>query len=257
MHRKTIRGELWEKQANTLPACVDCHQPHKVRNVFYSQGMADADCMRCHANASLKSADGRSMLVRVAEVAGSRHVKVACSQCHSEVNASRVRPCETITHAVDCTACHAEVGQQYQRSTHGQMHAKGDATLRSARTATARTTFWASIIRNRSPSRPTCPIFAPSATAKARRLLCSIPGRSTQIIPRYNESIHGKGLLKSGLTVTATCTSCHTAHRELPASDPESTVNPRNLPATCGNCHHGIEEQFVQSIHSSRGNQDR
>ncbi len=56
VHRKTIRGELWEKQANTLPACVDCHQPHKVRNVFYSQGMADADCMRCHANASLKSA---------------------------------------------------------------------------------------------------------------------------------------------------------------------------------------------------------
>src|ERR1022692_4945098 len=125
VHRKTIRGELWEKQANSLPACVDCHQPHKIRNVFYSQGMADADCMRCHANASLKSLDGRSMLVRVSEVAGSRHLKVACSQCHSEVNASRVRPCETITHPVDCTSCHAEVGQQYQLSTHGQMHAKG------------------------------------------------------------------------------------------------------------------------------------
>ncbi len=76
-------------------------------------------------------------------------------------------------------------------------------------------------------------------------------GVEHQIIPRYTESIHGKGLLKSGLTVTATCTSCHTAHQELPASDPESTVNPRNLPSTCGNCHHGIEEQFVQSIHSS------
>ena len=31
---KVIRGELWEKQANALPACVDCHQPHKVRKVF-------------------------------------------------------------------------------------------------------------------------------------------------------------------------------------------------------------------------------
>ncbi len=75
VHRKIIRGELWEKQANSLPACVDCHQPHKVRNVFYSQGMADADCMRCHANASLKSADGRAMLVRVSEVADSRHAE--------------------------------------------------------------------------------------------------------------------------------------------------------------------------------------
>ncbi|MGZ4835068.1 MAG: cytochrome c3 family protein, partial [Terriglobales bacterium] len=40
------------------------------------------------------------------------------------------------------------------------------------------------------------------------------------------------------------------AHRELPKSDPESTVNPANLPATCGQCHHGIQEQFVNSVHS-------
>src|ERR1035437_8347968 len=86
VHRKIIRGELWEKQANALPACVDCHQPHKIRNVFYSQGMADADCMRCHADANLKAKDGRSMLVNVADLASSRHEdvkKIACSQCHS------------------------------------------------------------------------------------------------------------------------------------------------------------------------------
>ncbi len=51
MHRKVIKGELWEKQAHVLPACVDCHQPHKVRKVFYDQGMADADCLRCHGRA--------------------------------------------------------------------------------------------------------------------------------------------------------------------------------------------------------------
>ena len=60
VHRKVIRGELWEKQANVLPACVDCHQPHKVRKVFYAQGMADADCLRCHADPGLKARDGRS-----------------------------------------------------------------------------------------------------------------------------------------------------------------------------------------------------
>jgi len=33
-------------------------------------------------------------------------------------------------------------------------------------------------------------------------------------------------LLKSGLTVTATCTDCHTAHKELPHTNPDlaSTV---------------------------------
>ncbi len=251
VHRKTIRGELWEKQANTLPACVDCHQPHKVRNVFYSQGMADADCMRCHGDERLRSADGRSMLVRVAEVASSRHVKVACSQCHSEVNASKVRPCETITHPVDCTACHAEVGQQYQRSTHGQMHAKGDVNAPFCKDCHGSH----HVLGKHNPESLTFPTNVPDLCAKCHRegekAALLYTGTEHRIIPRYQESIHGKGLLKSGLTVTATCTSCHTAHRELPASDPESTVNPKNLPGTCGNCHHGIEEQFVQSIHSS------
>ena len=48
VHRKVIKGELWEKEAHVLPACIDCHQPHKVRKVFYTQGMADADCLKCH-----------------------------------------------------------------------------------------------------------------------------------------------------------------------------------------------------------------
>src|SRR5208337_2012955 len=165
------------------PACVDCHQPHKVRNVFYSQGMADADCMRCHANASLKSANGRSMLVRVDEVAGSRHVKVACSQCHSEVNASHVRPCETITHPVDCTACHAEVGQQYQLSTHGQMHAKGDPNAPFCKDCHGSH----HVLGKHNPESLTfatnVPIFAPNATARVRRLLCFIPVRSTRSPP--------------------------------------------------------------------------
>jgi DnaJ-class molecular chaperone len=76
-------------------------------------------------------------------------------------------------------------------------------------------------------------------------------GSQHDIIEHYTESIHGKGLMKSGLTVTAMCTSCHTAHGVLPKDDPTSSVNRRNIPATCGRCHHGIQEQFQQSIHSA------
>ena len=48
------------------------------------------------------------------------------------------------------------------------------------------------------------------------------------VVESYEMSIHGKGLLESGLVVTATCANCHTAHRALPASDPASSVNPAN-----------------------------
>jgi hypothetical protein len=251
VHRKTIRGELWEKKAHVLPVCVDCHQPHKIRNLFYPQGMADADCLHCHADQHLRSEDGRSVFVRASDVAGSRHAKVACSQCHSEVNASRVRPCETITRPVDCTQCHAEAGLQYQRSTHGQLAARSDPNGPSCKEChgTHR------VLGRQDPNSPSFPINVPELCGR-----CHQPGHKAalrytgvehQIISRYEESIHGKGLLKSGLTVTATCTNCHTAHRELPASDPDSTVNPKNVPSTCGQCHHGIQEQFVNSVHSA------
>ncbi len=251
VHRKVIRGELWEKQANTLPACFDCHQPHKVRNVLYPQGMADADCMRCHANERLKASDGRSMFVRASEVAGSQHAKVACSQCHSEVNAARLRPCETITHKVDCTACHEAIGEEYAGSTHGQLHAKGNPNAPYCKDCHGSH----HVMGKHNPQSLTFPTNVPDLCARCHRegqkAALIYTGEEHRIIPRYEESIHGKGLLKSGLTVTATCTSCHTAHHELPASDPASTVNPKNVPATCGTCHHGIEEQFVQSVHSA------
>ena len=64
VHRKVIKGELWEKEAHVLPACVDCHQPHKVRKVFYDQGMADRDCLRCHARTDIKASQGRPLAAR-------------------------------------------------------------------------------------------------------------------------------------------------------------------------------------------------
>jgi len=251
VHRKTIRGELWEKEAHVLPACVDCHQPHKIRNVFYAQGMADADCMRCHGNHQLKASDGRNLLVQVDDVAGSRHAKVACSQCHSEVNASRVRPCETITHPVDCSRCHEEVGQQYQRSKHGQLLAAGDKNAPTCKECHGTH----HILGKHDPVSVSFSTNVPTLCGRCHRegekAAVRYAGRQHEIIQHYTESIHGKGLLKSGLTVTATCTNCHTAHLVLPRTDPDSTVNPKNVPATCGACHHGIQEQFVESVHSA------
>jgi uncharacterized protein with PIN domain len=250
VHRKTIKGELWEKEANVLPACVDCHQPHKVRNVYYTQGMADKDCMRCHSNEHLKASDGRPLFVRTAEIAESRHVKVACSQCHSDVNASRVRPCETITQKVDCSRCHEAIGQQFGRSKHGQLIAQQNPTAPSCKEChgTHR------VLGRYDPQSLTFATNVPDLCARCHRegqkAAVRYTGRQHEIIQHYTESIHGKGLLKSGLTVTATCTSCHTAHGILPRSDPESSVNPKNVPETCGRCHHGIQEQFVRSVHS-------
>jgi hypothetical protein len=253
VHRKIIRGELWEKEAHTLPACVDCHQPHKARKVFYDQGMSDSDCLRCHERTDIVSSnDGRSLQVNADELKQSRHAKTACSQCHSQVNVSHRRPCETITRKVECSSCHAEVGQQYLKSTHGQLFTKSDANA----PACIECHGTHHILGKRDPQSVTFPTNVPNLCARCHRegnkAAVRYTGMQHEIIERYTESIHGKGLLKSGLTVTAMCTDCHTAHGELPKENPESSVNPINVPATCGRCHHGIQEQFLTSVHTTK-----
>jgi cytochrome b subunit of formate dehydrogenase len=257
VHQQVIRGELWEKQPHVIPACVDCHEPHKVRKVFYTQGMSDRDCQRCHADPSLRIVRGNrtvSLYVNQQELLRSRHSRIACVQCHTGARPGRGRPCETIAPKVDCSVCHEQQVAQYRESTHGQLVAKGspDAPECSDCHGTHGTAG-----RNESNS-PTFARNVPGLCAKCHRAGQSAAkrynGKEILAVEHYMESIHGKGLIESGLTVTANCADCHTAHRELPSRDPRSSVNRKNVARTCGNCHRGITELFDDSIHSPKVN---
>jgi cytochrome b subunit of formate dehydrogenase/uncharacterized protein with PIN domain len=255
VHRKVIRGELWEKQAHLIPACVDCHEPHKVRKVFYSQGMADQDCQRCHGNPELKVVrDGKTvpLYVNHGEIDGSRHKKVACVQCHTGGTPSEARPCRTVAPKVDCSICHADQVTQYRQSTHGELTAKGspDAPECSDCHGTH------GILGRTESNSATFSRNVPNLCAKCHRAgqkAALRNGKAEHVVEHYRESIHGKGLLESGLTVTANCADCHSAHLELPAKDPRSSVNRKNIAKTCAKCHRGIYEVFVTSVHAPEG----
>jgi len=252
VHRKIIKGELWEKQSHVLPACVDCHQPHKIRRVFYAQGLADQDCLNCHEKRDLKSGvDGHSLYVNYDDISTSIHAKIACSQCHATVNSAKIRPCEGITAKVDCASCHAEVGEDYKISTHGKLFASNDKNAPTCSECHG-THHVLGKLNSKAPSFATnIPILCARCHREGEQAAVRYVGSEKNIINSYTESIHGKGLMKSGLTVTATCTDCHTAHRELPHTDLQSSVNNKNISNTCGTCHFGIEEQFNKSIHST------
>jgi cytochrome b subunit of formate dehydrogenase len=253
VHRKVIRGELWEKGPSLIPACVDCHEPHQIRRVFYPQGMADRDCLHCHGNPDLKGrANGQtvSLYVNAADMAGSRHARTACVQCHTGGTPADLRPCDTMPPKVDCSICHAETVNQYRESRHGTLAAQGspDAPLCSDCHVPHHT-----LGRNDSAS-PTFSRNVPALCAKCHqaghKAAVRYNGKQDHIVEHYRESIHGKGLLQSGLTVTANCADCHTAHHELPSADPRSSVNRANIAKTCAQCHRGIYEQFTASVHS-------
>ena len=39
-----------------VPACIECHEPHEVRRVYYDEGMSDPECLSCHGKTDLMSA---------------------------------------------------------------------------------------------------------------------------------------------------------------------------------------------------------
>lgn len=257
VHRKVIRGELWEKQPNLIPACVDCHEPHRVRRVFYAQGMADKDCLRCHGDPALKTTrDGKTIPLYASqeELARSRHARKACVQCHTGGTPSELRPCRTITAPVDCSVCHAEVVAQFRESMHGTLMAKGSPDAPTCQDCHGHSHG----VRSKNESHAaTFSRNVPGLCAKCHRAGRKAAvrygdrnGKSINPVEHYVESIHGKGLLESGLTVTANCADCHTAHHELPARDPRSSVNPDSIARTCAQCHRGIYELFTASVHS-------
>ena len=253
VHRQVIRGELWEKQPHLIPACVDCHEPHKNRKVFYTQGVANADCLTCHGKRDLNwTSPGRtgSLYVDAAEFAGSRHSQKACVDCHTGATPSDVRACDTIKDKVDCSICHAKQVSDYRESVHGTLAAEGSPDAPQCQDCH---NPHATQSKNDSTS-PTFSRNIPTLCAKCHqegsKAALRYTGKQEHIVDHYRESIHGKGLLQAGLTVTANCADCHTSHHELPASDPRSSVNRANVAETCSKCHRGIYELFTASVHS-------
>lgn len=72
-----------------------------------------------------------------------------------------------------------------------------------------------------------------------------------KLVARYMDSAHGRAVSKAGLIVGATCADCHGHHAILAHDNPESSVNRKNVPQTCGRCHVGIEEQFADGVHAA------
>ena len=254
VHQKVIRGELWEKEPHAIPACVDCHSPHKIRRVFYTERFTDDFCMGCHADKKLVRTlpDGTidSLYVDISQLQHSAHSQnISCVKCHVNVSQRKNPVCKD-SGPVDCSMCHAQESEDYYAGIHGKLHKKGDPNAPNCTDCHGQH----DILPRTDLASPIFPRNVPNTCAQCHRegekAAVRYLGPETQVIAHYKMSIHGKGLLESGLMVSAVCNDCHTAHRELPAKDPNSSVNPAHVGETCATCHLGIWEEFKSSIHS-------
>lgn len=257
VHVKIINKTLWEKSPGAIPACTDCHPPHKVelRNVL--DNITDKTCLVCHERDNVhKIVDGKqvSLKVDVAPIAASVHKSITCVKCHSDITPNITRPCET-AEKVDCSSCHAEVADIYASSGHGQAY---DRKMENAPYCTEchGTHLVKSKTDETSPVfRSAVPVLCGKCHQNNGKALIGTDLNEKDALHDYSTSVHGLSLKEKGLLSTAICTDCHTTHFNLKQSDERSSVHPNNLAATCGKCHKGIYDQFMDSDHGYKPGQ--
>lgn len=265
-HVKVIRGVLWEKEPHKIPTCVECHQPHVQRRVTYEDSLPDSHCMECHGDPELTRAgeDGGAVSLYVDlgefdEFKDTLHKKegLSCVKCHTNMDTTGIREvvCKD-SGPVDCSSCHADQSKLYQESIHGQLLAKKDANAPSCTDCHGKHANMSQHAADSPTNARNVPMLCGSCHQEGKKAAIRKKGGEHHIISTFSMSTHGKGLEKSGLLVSATCTSCHTAHSILEASDPGSSVNRDHVSETCGACHFGVAMQLEGSVHSAQANGD-
>lgn len=251
VHIKVIKGELWEKEPGAIPACTDCHHPHRIQRAHLVVRTSDQECLKCHSKPDIhKTVEGKqiSLTVNKEDIQGSVHRDIPCVKCHSDIDPRRKRPCETAGR-VDCSKCHAQVAEDYFESNHGRAYFEknpnapyctdchGDHKVLSHRDERDKT------------YRANIPQLCGDCHGKLAKT-DTVLSRMGQVLVDYSTSVHGQGLIKKGLLPSAVCTDCHSTHFILSSKDERSTVYYKNVPATCATCHRGIYKQFANSVHS-------
>ncbi|HEX9162390.1 MAG TPA: cytochrome c3 family protein [Thermoanaerobaculia bacterium] len=225
--------------------CVDCHGKHDI--LPRSDPLSRTNrfnipktCASCHENTSVtrshpvpppqaiqkyfEGVHGRGTLEK------GLNVSAVCSDCHGAHNVlPKSDPKSTVAHfnvPNTCRKCHEGIFNQWQTSTHGQLWEKRD--LRGPVCITCHEAH--GIRRTESPSFRLGLVTQCSNCHAAKA-------------PTYRDSFHGQAT-SLGFSASAKCSDCHTAHLNLPKSDPRSSVAPANLPKTCGKCHPNASASF-------------
>ena len=265
-YTQSLHYQGFKNKVAGAPYCLTCHK-YSVADISGKEDITKLKqaqeklCLSCHLNnpevrgrtapsAGFISAYEHSVHGSALQKGNG---KVAtCINCHS---AHEILPGSNPKSTVyktnvpnTCGQCHTDIEKTYEASIHGQEIAKGNLDAPVCTDCHGEHNIL-------QPSNPNSPVAYQNVSTQ----VCSPCHSSVKLTRKYGlspdrfktymSSYHGLAL-EGGSTIVANCASCHGVHNILPASDPKSTINKKNLAKTCGKCHPGANQNFaVGKIH--------
>jgi cytochrome b subunit of formate dehydrogenase len=219
-------------------SCTDCHDDAQVTSSTHK----DFDCADCHSNIKelphkeelLKELTGRRLCCQchedpVSHLNTSVHANLFCKTCHGAAH-EIPKPSEK-----PCVSCHQVESNAFHESVHGEIMECVTCHVDSHK-----------II-------PQTNLDSPVSPLKQIETCGECHDSPPQLMEGFLESVHGRALVFSGLTIAPTCADCHGGHGIFPHTDSRSTVSQGKVPETCGSCHRYIVEKWVERSAHGQG----
>ena len=231
-------GDKLKEHAHASLSCQSCHLKHE--EYPHPDNVPKPACTTCHATIVKDYARG----VHGQAVAKGNSAAPDCSTCHGSAHELENTKTAKFRAGIPelCGACHSDIAEQYQGSVHGQavqhgiMQAPVCTDCHGEHSILAPKNLESSV--NARHIRDTCGQCHGDVRLTRR---FGLPGDR---IISFDASYHGLAA-SAGVETVANCASCHGIHNIRASSDPLSTINPKNLAATCGKCHQGAGQRFA------------
>jgi cytochrome b subunit of formate dehydrogenase len=252
-------------ECEAMPQCLDCHGGHTVRpssdpaSKTHPLNLAET-CGACHENLEITNQynihEKHPMRIYLQSahakaIEGGLDEAATCNDCHgAKGNSHKIfsisNPDSSVYHfniPDTCGQCHESETKEYKEGIHGILAARGDVKSPVCTHCHGEH----GILTHDNP-------LSPVSRARLAEATCTPCHESIILTQKYGleqvsqmsfiDSYHGLKT-KSGDKTVANCASCHGVHKILPSSDPQSSINPNNLPKTCGACHPDITVEMA------------
>jgi cytochrome b subunit of formate dehydrogenase len=183
------------------------------------------------------------------------HAGLDCSDCHAPKKgeapgtAKGTKDDVAGWEVVSCAKCHEKAAKDYAGSIHGTALAAGKSDAAHCSNCHGNHNIKKVTDRDSMVFKLRLP-FTCARCHKNPEVAKRAGIKDADAAEHYMDSIHGRGLLRTGLIVAPSCVDCHGgSHSIQKADDPRSTVHHSNVPHTCGQCHLGVEEVYTKSVH--------